>query len=582
MFANKKFPTTIDDQVKYHLKSIYEVSARREEFCYLYENDGQSRFSLYKLINDHSLFPSAEDKIFFFKYALDKKERDIMEALDNFDIHEFRFEDGKSAVHYLAERSESERVIKRVNRSLIKNFFLNHSQQDFFPNYPRKNYCDAHGYTYFHAACMVADVKTVRKFLREGVNVDLDTYTRSPLFIAAQYKNEEIVKLLLEHRANPNQTDHEGSTPLHALALPCLCECNPKWHTCDTRKPVDKLVKILIDSGADLEARNRYGDTPLQSVVMRFDVALTKSLLDHGASLSSLNEKRMFTQTFSSLELTTYALSLDIIEVMQLLQSAGYKMDFHTKLRMVECWTRIHGNDFDHMLVKDTGELYYLTGDKNQDVDIFVQIADQLLLHDEFGFYMKPEVKNYMIKQCEQLRSKIPEFWRNYRLPSWITTEEEEEDYEYFRTTKGEEVEKIKNIKITENVSLHQLCKMNYNEGYSILKNIKNWRVPQMDKLTCRSTFAKFIVRRHLSNIAIRLTLDLELLAADLFMTDYCSLNLPPILCLKVAKNMGYEELFRLFEKINVDELEKLCESVDRTNQNGTMEHRTRFVRLAL
>ncbi|KAL7305516.1 hypothetical protein TKK_0002252 [Trichogramma kaykai] len=142
---------------------------------------------------------------------------------------------------------------------------------------------------------------------------------------------------------------------------------------------------MLLENGADIEARNRHGDTPLQSAVMRFDLALTKSLLDHGASLSSLNEKRMFTQTFSSLELTTYAVSLVIIEVMQLLQSAGYNMDFCTKLRMVECWTRIHGNDLDM--------IFHLAGDKNEDVDIYVQMADRKFLHDEFGFYMKPEVK---------------------------------------------------------------------------------------------------------------------------------------------------------------------------------------------
>ncbi|XP_014228211.1 serine/threonine-protein kinase TNNI3K-like [Trichogramma pretiosum] len=564
---------------------IYSVKFRREEFCYLYENDawgdGSTSKVLDKLVNDDGIFPRAEDKAFLFQYALDERHLKIITALEkgNFDRHEFRFEDGKSAVHYLAERSKSERVIKRVNRSLIKNFFLNHSRQDLFRNYPRKNYCDAHGYTYFHAACMVDDVRVVRKFLSQGVNVNLDTYTCSPLFIAAQYKNVEIAELLLEHRANPNQSDHEGSTPLHALALPCLCECIERFYYCDTRKPVDYIVKMLIDSGADIEARNRHGDTPLQSAVMRFDVALTKSLLDHGASLRSLNEKRMFIHNFSSLELTTYALSLDVIEVMQLLQSAGYKMDFHTKLRMVECWTRIHGNDLDRVLVKDSGRKYHSAGNKNQVVDIFVQMADQLAIHKLYGFYMKPEVKDYMIKRCKQLKPTVPEYWRNYVNFNGGDIIREHGAY---LLNNALVLPKINDIKITEDVSLHKLSTTNYSEGYSILKNIKNWRVPQMDNLTCGSTFARFTVRRHLSNIAIRLAFDLELLAADLFMTDYCSLNLPHHICLKVAKNLGYEELFRLFEKINVDELEKLGESVEGTNQNGTMEHRTRFVRLAL
>ncbi|CAB0028182.1 unnamed protein product [Trichogramma brassicae] len=365
-------------EIKNKLKSIKQGDARAEEYCRIYrKNLFSMRMYLRKLMNCHSLFPRVEDKIIFFTYNVKNNHftcTEVIEYLEkiNFDVHEFRLEDGKSAVHYFADLYESKQTRFDLIPSYIKHFFR---------NYPRKNYCDAHGYTYFHAACMVADARVVKKFLSQGVNVNLDTYTRLPLSIAAQYKHEEIVKLLLEHRADPNQSDREGSTPLHALALPCLCECNQDWHTCDTRKPVDKFVKMLIDSGADIEARNRHGDTPLQSAVMRFDVALTKSLLDHGASLSSLNEKRMFIHNFSSLELSTYALSLDLIEVMQSLQSAGYKMDFHAKLRMVQCWIRIHGNDIDRMLVKYTGTLYELAGDKNQDVDIYFQMVDQLLLH---------------------------------------------------------------------------------------------------------------------------------------------------------------------------------------------------------
>ncbi|CAB0042508.1 unnamed protein product [Trichogramma brassicae] len=366
-------------KIKNQLKSIKQGDARAEKYCRIYRAPGTwvMRRDLRKFMNCNSLFPRVEDKAFIFTYNVKNKHfssTEVIEYLEkiNFDVHEFRLEDGKSAVHCLADLYESEQIRYNRNMSLINHFFR---------NYPRKNYCDAHGYTYFHAACMVADVSVVKKFFSQGVNVNLNTYTCSPLFIAAQYKHEEMVKLLLEHRADPNQSDHEGSTPLHALALPCLCECNTIWHTCSTRKPVDNLVKMLIENGADIEARNNHGDTPLQTAVMRFDVALTKSLLNHGASLSSLNEKRMFIHKFSSIELTTYAVSLDIIEVMQLLQSAGYKMDFHTKLRMVECWTRIHGNDIDRMLVKDSGKKYHLDSDKNQDIDIFCQMEKQLFLH---------------------------------------------------------------------------------------------------------------------------------------------------------------------------------------------------------
>ncbi|CAB0033491.1 unnamed protein product, partial [Trichogramma brassicae] len=231
-------------------------------------------------------------------------------------------------------------------------------------NNPRKNYCDNHGYTYFHGACTIGHERAIDSLLRQGVDINLDTYTCSALHIAAQYRLETVVKKLLDHGANPNQQDHEKSTPLHAFAWMCLCGCVSRKDYCDRRRPVDKLVKMLLVKGANIEARNRHGDTPLQLAVSRFDVELTRSLLKHGASLSSLNEDRMFIQNFSSLELKCYPVTLNIIEVMQLLQSAGYKMDFYTKLRLIKCWIKVRGNDMDYLVAEDTGRGVHQSGQR--------------------------------------------------------------------------------------------------------------------------------------------------------------------------------------------------------------------------
>ncbi|CAB0033794.1 unnamed protein product [Trichogramma brassicae] len=101
---------------------------------------------------------------------------------------------------------------------------------------------------------------------------------------------------------------------------------------------------------ANIEARDKYGDSPLSLAVRRFDFGLTKALLNHGASLDSLNEDKIFSWNFTQLELKNYPLTLNIIEVMQLLQSAGYEVNLHTRIRMIKFCLKVRGNDTEHSI----------------------------------------------------------------------------------------------------------------------------------------------------------------------------------------------------------------------------------------
>lgn len=74
----------------------------------------------------------------------------------------------------------------------------------------------------------------------------------SPLLLrAASYlpKNPEIVKMLLEHGANPNVKQDDGSTILHMAAINDNIE----------------LVRLALDKGADVDAKDKQGMTPLMS-----------------------------------------------------------------------------------------------------------------------------------------------------------------------------------------------------------------------------------------------------------------------------------------------------------------------------
>ena len=104
-----------------------------------------------------------------------------------------------------------------------------------------------------------------------------------PLLLkAASYlpDNTEIVKMLLQHGANPNVKQEGGTTILHLAAM---------YNKLD-------LVQLALDKGADVDARNQRGETPLMSnqSVWMSDMSddspdITKLLLSRGADPKAMD-----------------------------------------------------------------------------------------------------------------------------------------------------------------------------------------------------------------------------------------------------------------------------------------------------
>ena len=120
-----------------------------------------------------------------------------------------------------------------------------------------------------HEASMNDDIKTINKLVEdEGVSVNTRGLNGgdTPLFTAAP----NALDRLLELGADPNASNIFGDTPLHYFAT----YENPQHH-----------IDVLISQGADIEAKNLLGHTPIYAAIQHGNIDAFHALRSHGASL---------------------------------------------------------------------------------------------------------------------------------------------------------------------------------------------------------------------------------------------------------------------------------------------------------
>jgi ankyrin repeat protein len=139
-----------------------------------------------------------------------------------------------------------------------------------------------------------------RLLLEHGADVnarEVDHLT--PLHVAARYGRIEVLRVLLEHgtsvgaadddrktafHEHVNARDVEDKTPLHVVSE------SPDWNDPNFVPSLTNVARLLLEYGADVNARRNDLFTPLHVAARYGRVELARMLLEHGANVAAEDE----------------------------------------------------------------------------------------------------------------------------------------------------------------------------------------------------------------------------------------------------------------------------------------------------
>jgi len=159
---------------------------------------------------------------------------------------------------------------------------------------------DERGATPLMVAAGHFDIQMVKVLLDKGANVSArDNYEETALTETARSFNPELLRILLngnpdlkEKNAALFEASEAGPVVLHMTEAPEPSGRNE--HAPDPEEqPWVTNVRLLLDSGAELEARDQEGETPLIRAASFGQTDIFRLLLQRGANISVRDQRGM-------------------------------------------------------------------------------------------------------------------------------------------------------------------------------------------------------------------------------------------------------------------------------------------------
>jgi ankyrin repeat protein len=133
------------------------------------------------------------------------------------------------------------------------------------------------GWTPLMAAVGSPNLDAARLLVARGAIVNQRTHAGTALHRAAQWHNVDAVRFLLERGADVNATDSFRNTPLLSLSN----------YFSGSGTKATAIATMLLDAGADIDARNKEGVTSVLAAAGGKNVPLVELLLSRGADINA-------------------------------------------------------------------------------------------------------------------------------------------------------------------------------------------------------------------------------------------------------------------------------------------------------
>ncbi|VDI13263.1 Hypothetical predicted protein [Mytilus galloprovincialis] len=161
--------------------------------------------------------------------------------------------------------------------------------------------CNYKGKTALHIACETGDYAVVKVLVESEADLTVcDNDGNTPLDLACQREHTDVVTLLLNSFTNISQLDNDGKTALHSVCKGYGSRkkdvgwffVNPWQHPTDTDIEAHKsVIEVLLHKKADINKRNKHGETPLHTACTYGPVDVVTMLLNEGADISLCDMK---------------------------------------------------------------------------------------------------------------------------------------------------------------------------------------------------------------------------------------------------------------------------------------------------
>ncbi|KAJ8313678.1 hypothetical protein KUTeg_008239 [Tegillarca granosa] len=145
-----------------------------------------------------------------------------------------------------------------------------------------------------HTAVRECDSSTVKSLINSGVNINCQFYGWTPLQLAINSGHEEIAELLIEKGCDLCFHDNKSISPFEDALYRELtkhgCDVNVQdsdnwtalWYAYSNSN--DKIMKLLLTSGADKHCRNSEGKTILDEAKASEDEHVIEMLQNFSTS----------------------------------------------------------------------------------------------------------------------------------------------------------------------------------------------------------------------------------------------------------------------------------------------------------